>query len=714
MKKSFLLLVLCIPFTFLSAQYPLVRIDSVQQVSAPNLAVCLDTSPLFGDTVKLRGIVLMDGGLAQSAGGRNIWIMNNGTGNWRGIDLYGSSSMATSPDDVLDLVAGDSIEITGKLDEYQGETEIMPLTSGTGVQIISSGNPIPAPVVVNISDLNDAARLNKIPTGEQYEGMFVEVQSVTVQSIDPFGANRVSFNVVDGLGNKLNVSDRFIVGRTPANGGTFVPPNVGDQYCTLRGILMHSKNDCPGFNNGRGYEIHPFDTSHYQICSAAPSIFNVSRNRVTPTSSQNVTVSAQITDGDGVDTASLFYAVGATNSTYISVPMVNSTGSTYTADIPAQVNGAFVKYYVCATDNIANTSCNTNVPGGSNAYFYTVRDSGTTIYDVQYVPIAFANGNSGYVDMEVTVTGVVTASAEPGNLGYVFIQEEGRLDWGGIMLLGSASLSTLQVGQKITVTGDVKEANGFTRIENVSSIVSAGSGTITPLRLSPSNFTTYAFATNEAYESMLIEIHASPASLYVVDDNADGPPSNFGEYRVGGDQFDPSTGCRVLAGRQTSSAFSSLNVSFVNDSMWATVDGLMNVPVCKINTGDMFDSIVGIMYYSFGAFKMLPRNNSDFFGNLAWCLNVSNEDDILQNGQFVVYPNPASSEVGLSYQLPANIHAAEVSLWSLNGKRMTRESLTGSSGNIQLNTESLSSGVYLLQISEGNAVFSNQKLIITR
>lgn len=715
MKNILLFFSFALLFTGLRAQYPLVTIQDIQTVSGPNLAACLDTSPYFGDTVRVRGIVMMDGGLAQSAGGRNIWMQGSNGGAFGGIDLFGSSTNTTSPDDVLDLVAGDSIEVLGYVDEFQGESEIRPLGLGSTVTILGSGIPLPAPTIVNISDLNDNANNNQLVTGEQYEGLFIEVQNVIVQSVTYFSGNtRVSFIVQDASGNKMNVSDRFLVQRLPAGGGTFVPPSVGDQYCFLRGVLLHSKNNCSGFN-GRGYELHPFDASNYNICSAAPSIFNVTRNYVNPMSSQATTVTASITDADGIASASLKYAVGVGTMVYTSVAMTPSGGNTWQGVIPAQVNGAFVKYYVCATDSATNTSCNTNVPAPSNAdpYFFTVRDNGTTIYDVQFVPSTFVSGNSGYVDYEVTVTGVVTASAQPNNLGYVFIQEEGRLDWGGIMVLGSASLASVHVGDKITVTGTVKESFGYTRIENVSSVLTAGSGTINPVKLNPSLFSTYGFATNEAYEGMLVKIASGTGSLYVVDDNADGPPSNFGEYRVGGDQFDPASGTRVLAGRQTSSTYSSLSVSYVNDSMWATTDGIMTVPPCVVNTGTMFDSITGIIYYAFSNMKLLPRNNDDFAGDLTWCLTGTEKGE-MNAGKFNVYPNPSNGRFSLAYALPEYENSAVVKIHDITGREALSANLHSSAGVVSFESSSLVSGTYIVTVQGADHTLFRSRIVINR
>ena len=60
------------------------------------------------------------------------------------------------------------------------------------------------------------------------------------------------------------------------------------------------------------------------------------------------TVSAEITDASGIGSAVLYYQVSAGG--YTSVAMTNTTGDTYTADIPAQTAGALIDYYVEATD----------------------------------------------------------------------------------------------------------------------------------------------------------------------------------------------------------------------------------------------------------------------------------------------------------------------------------------------------------------------------
>lgn len=694
-------------------QAQVVSIPDIQMVPQGDLAACIDSSSYLGQQVTVRGVVVMDGGLAQAAGGRNIWLQE-GSGAWSGLDLFNVGGDPTSPDDVLDLVAGDYIEVTGDIDQFNHETEIIP----SSVTLLGQGSAVTS-TVIPVSDLNDAGQVNQLETGEQWEGVFVEIQNVTVTAVNFFsGGNRVSITVSDADGNLVNIGDRFIAQRLPANGGTFVPPSVGTVYESLKGIVIHSANGCLG--GGRGYEIHPFDETHYQALAGPPSIANIQRDLVSPTSSQDIKISADIVDTDGnIMDATLFYAIGASTPTYQSMAMSVDAGcgtSCYSATIPASAynDGDFVKYYICATDDSSLTSCQPNVPDNSDPLFFTVRDNGLTIYDLQFTP--FDNGNSGYRNMEVTVEGVVTGSAEPGNIGNVYIQQEGGLlGWSGIMCLGNTALSTLVIGDKINVTGIVRENFGFTRLEDITNVQLVSSGnSINPVSVDPTTFSEYDFATNEQYEGMLVTL-SNPAggNMYIVNENAD-DPNNFAEYRVGLNVFEPNNGSRVLAGRQTGSAFGSLNVSFVNDSIWATDAGVMNVPACVVKYQDSLESMTGIMYYSFGNFKILPRNNDDFMGykDPTTCeyLTSNIEDELVNNSTVVAYPVPVQQSLNVDYSFPKVLEAT-ISLTDLMGRTIAKVKVTGMEGHTDIDMSDLASGTYLLSVQAEGVVISRSKVV---
>lgn len=677
------------------AQYPTVTIQDIQFVSNGNLGSCLEASSLVNDTVRVTGTLIQkpDSAALTDNNSFQFWI-RSGYGDFSGLDIIGFFDPNLIG--VTNLEEGDSVAITGVVTEFgPGETEIIPLDN-TNVTILGAGATI-IPTVVSVGDLNDNSQVNQLPTGEKWEGQYIEIQNVTVATVDPFGNNRLSFTVVDGTGKKINVTDKFFAQRLPGGSpaGNFIAPNVGDTYGYIRGVLTHSPNGCMG-GNGRGYELSPTRLSDYGANSSAPSIISVTRNHVTPTSSQAVTVSAVIVDNSNfVASANLFYAVGVGNTNYTSVPMILSTGTntngTWTANIPSQSNGAFVKYYVEATDDSSNTGYNTSVPSGQDPYFYTVRDNGTTIVDVQFVPNTFNSFASGYVGMDVTVEGVVTASAEATNLGFVFIQQENELAWAGIMVTDNPSLASLTVGQKVRVTGTVVENFNFTRIQNVSSVQVLGTGTINPLDINPSNFTTWDPTVGEPYEGMLLNLKnpTSGQPLYVVDANPDAP-SNFAEWRVGSDVFTPSDGCRILTGRVTNTTYSSLNVSYVNDPMWATTDGVMNVPAIQIFAGDVVSMMRGVLAYTFGNFKLLPRNDAD----VTMVTAVSDPRNI----NVVAYPNPVNNRFRLSHsgvELPLD---AQATVYDLMGRAMTTVAMSAT-GETLVDITTLPAGNYTVKIA---------------
>lgn len=710
MKRICLLIFsLCMVLTA-QAQYDTLTISQIQTVPAGDLAACIDTSSYAADTVVTTGVLLMDGDESQVfANARNVWIQD-GNAPFSGIDVFAFSS-ATTPDDIRDLIAGDSVRIVGVIEEYAGhETEIIPVS----VSLIGAGT-VPTPVVVPVADLNDAQRNNQVATGEQHEGMFIEIQNVTVTAVTFFsGGNRVSFDVADGNGNTINVSDRFLAQRLPANGGSFAPPTVGTVFTSIKGIIIHSPNGCTNAN-GRGYELNPFDASHYtvQAGSSSPIISAINRNPITPSSSQDANITATIKDLDGtVDTASLYYAVGVGNNNYNSIPMVNTAGDTWTATIPNTTysDGDFVKYYICATDNDSLSACNPDIQS-FDPLFFTVRDGGTTIYDVQFTP--YSSGASGYRNLDVTVEGVVTASAEPNNLGYVFIQQEGGLQgWSGIMCLGNTALANLNVGDKVTVSGTVREDFGYTRLEDIVSVQTNGTGSITPVDVDPTVFTTYDVMVNEQYEGMLVNLKNSAGKVFVVDANADAP-SNFAEYRVGKDIFDPQSGTRVLVGRQTSSAFGSLNCSYINDSMWINDAGILNVPACVISYEDSMDSMAGIMYYSFGTFKILPRNNDDVAGFAGGCVLSSIDDELSSQSEVVIYPVPAQEQLNIRFDFPYQLDA-DAKIYDMMGRVVASQAVNGLKGETQITTGQLSSGAYLFTIETEAGFLFRKKITIAQ
>lgn len=704
------------------AQIDTVAIDSVNYRSAADLGNCIEASPRLGDTVTFKGIVMFDGTEYGSAS-HNINLQRLGGGPWSGIALRdGDGSGYTT--EMVDLFEGWEVWVSGTVSEFNGQTQITPLQINDAIVVQSTGNSLHTDTIP-LSLLNDNSGNNNLVDGEQWESALVTLEDLEVISVDFFGGNRVSFNVNDDQGNFIRVGDWFKVQKLPSysfpdgsGSGTFTPPSVGDKFAAITGILQHELNNCPG-GTGIGFELNPFKTSHYVYGPSAPRISNLSRNPEIPTSSQTVTVSAEIIDLDGTVTgASLYYNTGTdvNNINFTSVNMTNTTGNTYTATIPSFSDGTFVRWYVEATDDSLNT---TALPGNDptqNSFMYRVRNNGLTIYDVQYTP--YATGNSPFNGNEVTVTGVVTASAQQGDLGYVYIQDENAVGgWAGLLLTQNAGLANLNRGDKVTATGIVRESFGHTRLESISNLISAGTGSVNPFYIQPDSFSTYSYSRNEQFEGMLIGLVNPTATgnnrIHVVDVNADAP-SNFAEWRVGRDPLDPSNGCRVITGRKTGSAFSSYNTSYVNDSSYLAD---LLVPGIIISDTMNMDTLIGTMYYSFGNMKLSPRNNVDFIGINAVLPDTGSIDTntsvieqliISESNAFSVYPVPSNNEIHIKKNFDSKQHSIVIN--DIQGRELFKRITKEEESTLYLNT--LGRGSYFISLFDENGAYMGTKKAI--
>ncbi|UTW64374.1 T9SS type A sorting domain-containing protein [bacterium SCSIO 12741] len=699
-----------------NAQYDTLSIDSIQFKTQAELGNCDDESRYSGDTVYVRGFCLVDG-IEYGSSSHNIQISQSlKPSPFGGLRFRQGDPNAVYNVSIRSLKEGDEIIAVGHLSQYQGETQFEPLLTNSAIKILSRNNVV-EDTTLSVGTFNDNQQNNNLTTGEQWESSLVTLTDLEVVSVNPFSGNRVSFVVKDKNGDLINVGDHFFAQKLPTytnhpsgNPGTFAPPSVGDKFNSISGIIIHSKNNCPGENN-RGYEIHPYKQSHYNYGPSAPRISNINRTPAVPTSSQAVDITADIVDLDGslVET-DLYWATGTDpmNMNFTKVAMTLQSGFTYKGTIPAQADGTFIRYYLRAKDDSSNV---TQLPGSDptqGTYTYRVRDNGLSIFDVQFTP--FPDGNSPYLNQEVTVTGVVTATGKDGDLVKIHIQDENALGgWSGVEITNAGQ--TFERGDKIEVTGNVQEAFGLTQISFTTGS-KQGTGTVNPLPLDPDSLTSYNFARNEKYEGVLIALvnGTGDKKVHVVDTNADaGGGNNFAEYRVGTDELNPASGARILAGRE---GVSSIWVSYVNASTRVKDP----YPTDKVLVSDTMhmDTLIGIASYSFGNMKLLPRNNDDFVGiNHSTDTTQDTTNSVVQhiyeNPNFQIYPNPAGSMVNIN-----NLSSEEVIhiyIRDLSGKTVFVRYTALNENRVNLDT--FDAGIYQITITTPQgALLENRKLVV--
>jgi len=132
-------------------------------------------SPEVGNVVTTYGIVT---GVIGFGADVDRFFIQDGDGPWTGIYVYENGTPVT---------LGDSVEVTGTIQEYFGLTEI---ASVTNITIVNSGNAQPNAVVVATGNCAQ----------EQYESVLVKVTDALCNNQDAgFG----QFIVNDGTGDRL-------------------------------------------------------------------------------------------------------------------------------------------------------------------------------------------------------------------------------------------------------------------------------------------------------------------------------------------------------------------------------------------------------------------------------------------------------------------------------------------------------------------------------
>lgn len=730
------------------AQYPQVSIYDLQYVDPSDLANCNDSSSYYGDTVVIVGKVVTPGNVTElasssTAGGYRPFVYlvdttnNSSPGAFKGLQIMGVVN--SSPFNDLDnLNAGDVVKMAVVVDRYYGETQCYPINTNTGsiangdaMEYVALNQTAPTSVQVSLGDINNSNNVNQLSTGEQWEGSFVELTNVTVVGVYYNSANdRVNFDVIDNNGNMINIYDKFLAQRlsnwqtvnaqSPQSTGSFNPPTSGLVYTSLKGVLGQYASDC---NSGE-YQLMPFDDSHYTIGVTPPSITSVTRTPSYPTSSETADILAVISDYDGtVTSATLYYSsTPNTSGSYTPVTMTLVSGSTdeFEASIPAFPDGTTVGYYIEATDNDNNTSVNP-VTGFTS---YTVRDNGPTIVDIQTVFDPANDDASPYVNMEVTVTGVVTASAQDYDLGYVYIQDTSATEYAGIPLYNGTDLWQLKRGDVIEVTGTVNENYGMTRLSVSNYDVLDYCAHVEPVYFDPSDAALYTDEAIEKYEGMLVGLVNPTAGTPIYIDDAD---AGYGTFTLAS-SMSASNSTYSTVGRSDNNVFSSLWVSLLADDYYYDNSGQIEVDTVMTQDGMMIDTLIGVMYYSYSQYNVFPRNNDDVIGladangnaitldttDLSLCepADTTSVKEILNGVDYNMYPNPAKDQVTLEFNGLSN-KMLTVEFFDVAGRSLYTTQVNNQVNNIS--TTSFENGVYIVRLKDASGnVLSTNRLIINK
>lgn len=215
MKKviqlSFIFLSFCFWSNTTSAQEA-ISIADAREVDAEGALVRLNQN------VELTGIAI---GPNFRSGGQT-WVL------FSEADNIGITVFAFNNDVMYDVTDGDELRVVGELDEFNGLAEIIP----TSIDIISTGNAIPAPnLVTEISEINEAS--------------LVTIEDVSLVDESEWGSGSFNVNITNGTNTfQARIDSDIDVSGMPAPQGTF----------NITGIVGQFDNEAPYF---QGYQVFP-------------------------------------------------------------------------------------------------------------------------------------------------------------------------------------------------------------------------------------------------------------------------------------------------------------------------------------------------------------------------------------------------------------------------------------------------------------------------
>ncbi len=714
--------------------YPHYTIRQLQEVSHDSLLLAdtlqrtntrwtLQVSPHFHDTVTVTGVVVTPAKVINFTSlGYNLLVADTGSPNiWAGLFVRPNISSTSNPGDTSLAIAwglsagspeaGDVVTLTGWLDEFPlndmvSSTQIVPIYTQP-LDIGPNPAPVPPHQLRPVSDFNIGGFPSgtiRFSTGEPYEWMRVTLTNLVVASyVNPTNG---TFNLVDlTTGNMIATMDAskwFTLRghRDPAS--TYVLPALNTQVDTIRGYITTNS----GAEAARGYRIAPLLPGDIKYGVALQQVSLHRRNPVVVTSDSAARLSVKVTrGGSGIASVQLKYSVN--NGPFLTLPMVLSD-TTYKAQIPAQPDTTFVRYYIRTVDSLGNEVkfCSSALDGSASDtlkgfFFYRVTNRTLTIHDIQYTP--YLNGRSPYQGAVVSIPGIVTA--DTANIGFTAASTGGTSSWymqtgtqpsNGIWFVGLLdSLASLRNGDSALVTGTVAEDFDVTRLQNVSkrpTVYSTGHTGPAPIEFPTSNFGASSGNGNpaaEPWEGMLVQFNN-----VAVEDTA---PVFNEQY-----EFTVNDGSgAVLVRRDGKNNYSQIAADTAAGKIW-------------LRRGAHISYLRGIMYYSFNRYKIVPRTNADF-GTITSVPYIEHEPGLPKHLALAQnYPNPFNPTTTIEYSLPAQ-DIVTVRIYNVLGqevKTLVNEVQSPGEYKVHFDAGSMASGLYFYSVRAGQSTQVKKMLLL--
>lgn len=314
------------------------------------------------------------------------------------------------------------------------------------------------------------------------------------------------------------------------------------------------------------------------ISDMPPDIFGVGYIPCSPSADEAVAIRAYITDDEGIAIAETYYSIDG-GANWSTVTMTYTGGDIYLGEIPGQAADTYVDFYVYTEDTYGH-----QVETGT--YHYLV-DTFATIHAIQ--SDTTEGGSSSYKGLPVNVTGYVTAgSGVYSDYSFYISDDLNAGEWEGIKVYSYYANPKVNDGDYVTIAGTVEEYYGETEI-NTSNTAIDTTNCITVVgegyEVVAHGILTGDIPGGEPLEGVLVQTTEATVTDTM---------NQYGEWKID----DGSGEC------------------YVDDFA-----GYGYIPAI----GDQKD-VAGIVMYSYGNFKLEPRDDADITDSGTEILTITNID----------------------------------------------------------------------------------------
>ncbi|MCE1190082.1 MAG: T9SS type A sorting domain-containing protein [Ignavibacteria bacterium] len=385
-----------------------------------------------------------------------------------GVAVYGRGTTAFSGM----MKAGYLVQLTGKVVNYNGLTEINPVNTFTKLD----SNQTVTPAVVTIPQV-----VGQTWNGlEQYEGSLIQIKNVTLLNPVATWAANTNYTLKNGTDT---LSVRITTGTSLV--GLTAPTGTFD----IVGVLSQYKVGAP---YSTGYQLLPRVSGDITTGGTTASI-----TVTAPNGGENLTVAA---------TQNITWTSTGTIAN-VKIDYTTDNGTSWAAVVASATNNGT---YAWTVPNTPSTQCkvkvsdasNSSVFDASNAVFTIATASG--VLNISHVRTNDANGVSQDTGKVVTVKGIITVGNEFNSPSYM------QDATGGLAVYGrgtTAFSGQMKAGYLVQVTGKIVNYNGLTEMNPVSSFTKLDSNqTVTPAVVTIPQVVGQAWNGLEQYEGSLIKI----------------------------------------------------------------------------------------------------------------------------------------------------------------------------------------------------------------